>query len=67
MYQPDMSGRDFDRKIKGLEREQDVSRHSRGVGRGPRRWLWALGIFVALIVVGFVVYQLAVPSDPVLP
>ena len=67
MFQPDMSGRDFERKIEGLEREQDISRHTREAGRGPRRWLWALGVFAVILVVGFVVYQLAVPSDPGLP
>ena len=67
MYQPDMSGRNFERRIKRLERGQGQSGHTSEAGRSPRRWLWALGIFVVILVVGFVVYQLAVPSDPVLP
>ena len=67
MFQPDMSGRDFERKIEGLEREQEISRHAREAGRGSRRWLWALGVFVVVLVAGFVVYQFAVPSASGLP
>ena len=67
MFQPDFSGRDFERKIERLEREEQRSRHAREIGRKPKRWLWVLIIFVVIVAVGFAVYQLAVPSDPVLP
>ena len=54
-------------RMEDLERAEEKAKHVRAVGGRSRRWLWALLAFVVVVAVLFVIYQIAVPSDPVIP
>ena len=55
-------------RLEDLERAEEKARHVRAAGFGrSRRWLWAILAFVAAVAVLFVIFQVVVPLDPVLP
>ena len=72
MYVPEVRGRveegarKYEYRLEDLERAEEKARHVRAVGGGSRRWMWALLAFVVVVAVLFVIFQVAVPSVPVL-
>lgn len=73
MYVPEVRGRveegarKYEYRLEELERTEEKAKHVRAVGGSrSRRWLWTLLAVVALIAVLFVIFQVAVPSDPVI-
>ena len=73
MYVPDVRGRVEEGaqkhgfRLEDLERAEEKARHVRALGGRSRRWLWTILAFVVVVVVLFVVFQVVVPSDPVIP
>ena len=72
MYVPDVRGRieegsqKHEYRLEDLERAEEKARHVRAVGGRSRRWLLALIAFVVVVAVLFVIFQVAVPSDPII-
>lgn len=57
----------YGHRLDDLERAGERARHARAVGGGrSRRWLWMALAFVVVVAVLFVIFQVAVPSDPVI-
>ena len=55
-------------RLEDLERAEKNARHVRAAGFGrSRRWLWATLAVIVIVAVLFVIYQIVVPLDPVLP
>ncbi|MDE2716120.1 MAG: hypothetical protein OXI33_03760 [Chloroflexota bacterium] len=72
MYVPEVRGRveegarKYEYRLEELERAEENATHVRAVGGRSRRWLWSLLAVVALMAVLFVIFQVAVPSNPVI-
>ena len=55
-------------RLEDLERAEKNARHARAAGFGrSRRWLWVTLAVIVIVAVLFVIYQIVVPLDPVLP
>ena len=73
MYVPDVRGRveegaeKYGYRMEDLERAEEKARHVRAVGGRSRPWLWTILTLVVAVAVLFVVFQVVVPADPVLP
>ena len=71
-YIPDVRGRSEEYaqkhkyRLEDMERAEENARHVRAVGGRSRRWLWTLLTLVVVVAVLFVIFQVAVPSDPVI-
>ena len=52
--------------LEELERAEGSAQHVRALGGTSRRWLWMTLWFVVVVAVLFVIYQIGVPSDPVI-
>ncbi len=71
MYVPEVRGRveegarKYEYRLEELERAEENAKHVRAVGGRSRRWLWTLVALVVAVAVLFVIFQVAVPSDPV--
>ena len=57
--------RKYEYRLEELERAEEKAKHVRTLGGRSRRWLWTLLAVVALMAVLFVIFQVAVPTDPV--
>lgn len=72
MYVPEVRGRveegarKYEYRLEDLERAEEKAKHVRAVGGRSRRWLWTLVALVVAVAVLFVIFQVAVPSDPVI-
>lgn len=56
----------YEYRLEDLERAEERAKHVRAVGGRSRRWLWVLVALVVAVAVLFVIFQIAVPSDPVI-
>ena len=56
----------YEYRLEDLERAEEKAKHVRAVGGRSRRWLWTLVALVVAVAVLFVIFQVAVPSDPVI-
>ena len=73
MYVPDVRWRSEEGaqkhkyRLEDMERAGENARHLRAVGIKSRPWLWTILTFALAVAVLFVVFQVVVPADPVLP
>ena len=71
-YVPDVRGRGeegakkHEYRLEDLERAEENAMHVRAVGGRSRRWMWAILAIVVVMAVMFVIFQVVVPSAPVI-